>query len=110
MKEKTVSERSSGNIFIRDVWLPKKGDLIEGHTHNYDHTMFFMSGTAKLTMYSTDGKEDRVIKAPADMLVSKDIRHEITALTSDVYFCCVFAHRAIDGSVTDAAETREAYI
>lgn len=110
MNEVTVSERLSGNVFIRDVRLPKKGDAIEGHTHNYDHTMFFMSGKAKLTLHSIDGKEDRIINAPADMLVAKDIRHEITAMTNDVYFCCVFPHRGIDGTVTDQPETREAYI
>jgi quercetin dioxygenase-like cupin family protein len=106
----SITERQSGNVFIRDVRLEKVGDSIPGHTHNYDHTMFFMKGEAKLTVITNESVEESVIKAPADMLIVKNARHAIEALTDDVYFCCVFPHRNREGEVTDEPSTRTAYL
>lgn len=98
-------------MFIRDVRLPQKGDSIPGHTHKYDHTMFFMQGEAKLSITRIDGSvEESMITAPADMLVVKNALHAVEALTDDVYFCCVFPHRNMAGEVTDEPSIRDAYI
>lgn len=110
-QEKSVTERSQGSILIRDCKLPNKGDVIEGHTHKYDHTMFFMSGKAKVTCHTNQGiGEEFEIEAPADMFIDKNIRHEITALTNNVFFCCVFPHRDMTGNVTEKPTVRDAYV
>jgi hypothetical protein len=36
------------------------------------------------------------------MIIRKDHRHKITALTDDVQYYCVFALRDIDGNVSDS--------
>jgi quercetin dioxygenase-like cupin family protein len=94
-------ERASGNIFIRECRLPNAGDVLPFHIHRYDHTMFFMSGRARLRTITEDGSGSIVeLEAPAETLVPKGIKHEITALTDDVMFCCVFPHRDAVGRVT----------
>lgn len=63
--------------------------------------MFFMRGRALLKTITKDGIETRrELEAPFDTLVPKDVKHEITALTDDVLFCCVFPHRDAVGRVT----------
>lgn len=108
--EPTVNERVSGNIFIRDCRLPKVGDMIPCHVHTYDHTMFFMAGKVKVRSIEPNGDEsDRVLEAPIDALVPKGVKHEITALTDDVWFACVFPHRDALGKVTLEPESAQAY-
>jgi quercetin dioxygenase-like cupin family protein len=109
--EAQITERISANIFIREVHLAKKGDSIPGHIHRYDHTMFFMKGKAKLRVIQPDGSETVTeIAAPVDVLVEKQARHEITAVSDNVYFCCVFPHRDMQGNITDEPVTRDAYL
>lgn len=110
LKEITITERQSGNVFIREVKLPSVGDAIPSHCHKYDHTMFFMKGKGKITTTRMDGSiEKSVIAAPADVLVEKGVLHGVEALTSNVYFCCVFPHRDSVGTITDEPTDRIAY-
>lgn len=109
--EISITERHSGNIFIREVKLPQIGDAIPGHVHNYDHTMFFMSGRAMVKTTFADGHvEEAEIEAPSDTLVLKNTLHGVEALTDDVYFCCVFPHRNAAGDVVDQPDSRKAYV
>lgn len=109
--EAVITERRSSNIFIRDVRLKEKGDAIPSHCHNYDHTMFFMKGTGLVTTTRADGSKcEKTITAPDDVLVEKGTLHDVEALTDDVYFCCVFPHRDLQGNVADEPATRDAYL
>lgn len=109
-EEVRTEDRASGDLFIRDVFLPKKGDSIPGHCHNYDHTMFFMKGKATVTVITSKGVGDEYeMESPDTMLVPKGVRHAIKALTDDVRFSCVFNHRDKTGNVTDEASSQAAY-
>lgn len=97
----TTNERASGNIFIRECRLPNEGDVLPFHIHKYDHTMFFMNGRARLRTILENGEGSTLeLEAPTDTLVPKGVKHEITALTDDVLFHCVFPHRDAVGKVT----------
>lgn len=100
-------ERTSGPLFIRPVRLAKSGDAIEGHTHHFDHVTIVLKGTVLVVgSQACDCGVPRILfsetlTAPADLLIQKDVRHAITAVTDDVEFWCVFAHRTPAGEVSD---------
>lgn len=92
-------EHVSGNIFIRPCFLPVKGASIPGHTHNFDHTTFVVSGSIHVRGYK--GTEEKVqdFRAGEHFLVLKDWTHEITALEDETRFYCIYAHRSPQGEV-----------
>ncbi len=106
-------ERASGDLFIRDVCIARDGESIPGHAHKYDHTTFFIRGKVLVRTYTNCCIEE-IIKSPNDpepfLLIPKGIRHEMVALSDDVYFCCVFVHRDSLGRVTTQPDNTEAYI
>lgn len=109
-KPGTVTERRSGNLFIRDCVCEKKGDYIRPHCHTYDHTMFFKRGAATIKELRMDGAEIiKQVRAGDDLLMPAGVRHEIAADTDDVMFSCVFPHRDAVGRVTLEPNDQKAY-
>lgn len=114
MNNKDCKQREevvSGNIFIRPVHLDKTGDVLQGHTHNFDHTSFFVQGDVKLELTTPDGEyiETKEFHAPAFFLIKANVRHQITALTDDVIFWCVYSHRNAQGEIVEETDTYNAY-
>lgn len=108
-----AAEIISGNIFIRPVKLAKAGEQVGGHTHNFDHTTIFLKGTVhiKVTDPSCGCVTECDRTAPGYLLIKADRIHELTALTDDVEFWCVYAHRDANRDVVQVAEGRaEAYV
>lgn len=90
----------SGNIFIRPNKLPKKGDFVGGHEHNFDHTTIVFKGAIHVKANLPNGSViERDFTAPAHVLIRKDVTHEITALADDTEFWCVYSHRTPQGDV-----------
>lgn len=90
----------SGNIFIRPNPLPRKGDAVQGHTHNFDHTTIIFKGAVRIEAEGPNG--ETIVKdfvAPAHALVRADWKHKLTALEDDSVFWCVFSHRTPQGDV-----------
>lgn len=116
----------SGNIFIRPNDLPKAGDKVDGHPHNFDHTTIVYAGKIKVVAHKTlkdengkylkdengqyqkgefiaeheygNGAEDRHV------LIKADVLHEITALEDNTVFWCVYSHRTPQGDVIQKFE------
>lgn len=90
----------SGNIYIRQNVLTEKGDVVEGHKHNFDHTTIVHTGSvhvkAKLPDQSIIEKD---FIAPSHFLVKAEVEHEITALEDNTEFWCVYSHRDPQGRV-----------
>jgi quercetin dioxygenase-like cupin family protein len=96
----TRPEIRSGNIFIRRNPLPKVGDKVDGHTHNFDHTTIVFLGSVRVRATRPDGKiREQVFEAPSHFLVYRDVEHEITALEDNTLFWCVYSHRDPQGRV-----------
>lgn len=97
-----MAEFASGNIFIRKVRL-KKGDVLPGHKHGFDHTTIFFSGAWHVKAKLPTGQlVEHDFHAPNHALIRKDVEHEITCL-EDGEFWCVYAHRTPQGDVVQIA-------
>lgn len=93
-------EWASGNIYIRPNVLPKTGDKINGHKHNFDHTSIVFTGSVHVRGVCPDGRViEQDFHAPSHFLVLKDVEHEITALEDGTTFWCVYSHRSPQGDV-----------
>lgn len=100
-----------GNIFFRPMTFAKKGAMVAGHTHNYDHVTFLWKGSVRLRAWHVsqekDGKiegivTERSFQAPARILIKKDWCHEFTSLEDDTFADCIFALReAATGEIAE---------
>ena len=86
------------NVWVRQKIFTKVGEEIGGHKHKYDHLSILAKGEVQLRV----GEEIKVFKAPTFIVIPKDRVHNVTALTDDVLWYCVFAHRDINGEVFDS--------
>lgn len=88
-----------GNIWVRSNFLAKKGeDNGGGHRHNFDHISLLVQGKI---LVEVDGYESKEFTAPTFIMVKKQHKHKITALTDNTAWFCVFALRDVDGDVTN---------
>lgn len=87
-----------GNIWVRQNIIEKTGDSHPGHTHYFDHVTLLTSGSVSV---SVDDEEPKTFIAPTFIVIRKESKHTITALTDDVNYYCVFALRNIDGEVIE---------
>ena len=93
-----LPEWISGNIFIRPN-RGQAGDVVAGHTHNFDHTTIVFRGSVKVRATFPDGTTmERVFPAASHFLVKADVTHEITFL-EDGEFWCVYSHRDPQGRI-----------
>lgn len=96
----------SGNVFIRPNKLEKAGDKTEGHSHNFDHTTYVVSGRVRVIARNDKGEQiaDRNFGGPDDhgrhFLVKKDVWHEIIALEDKTEYHCIYSHRTPQGEVS----------
>ncbi len=93
-----------GPTGTREMGLMRQCEVREGHTHNYDHTTFVMTGAVQV-FYRKAGedveRESRVYRAPARFAVLANIYHRIVALEPDTEYWCVFSHRDANGLVVE---------
>jgi hypothetical protein len=90
----------SGNVFIRPTKFSRVGEVVEGHKHHFDHTTIVFKGGIHVHATLPNGTViERDFTAPAHFLVKKDVIHEITALTDDAEFWCIYSHRNAQGDV-----------
>lgn len=88
----------SGNIFVRPN-AGVEGDVVAGHTHNFDHTTLFQRGRFAVKATYPDGRVlQREFTAPDFCLIRAEVTHEIRFL-EDGEFWCVYAHRDPQGRV-----------
>jgi len=92
-------EWASGNIYIRP--MPRNaGEVIEGHTHNFDHTTIFFKGRWLVKAMLPDGEViEREFAAPSHCLIKAEVVHHLTALEDGSEAWCVYAHRDPQGEV-----------
>lgn len=99
----SLPEWISGNIFIRPN-PGKAGDVIGGHTHNFDHTTIVFRGAVKVEATTPDGRvRVQEFRAPAHFLVKAEVKHEITFL-EDGEFWCVYSHRDPQARISEVYE------
>lgn len=101
------TEIISGNIFIRPVKLLNKGDFVQGHKHNFDHTTIVFKGSilikqnnGKEQNFYSPGNPNKQSDDSSHALICKDTEHLITALEDNTIFWCVYSHRTPQGEVS----------
>lgn len=98
----------SGNIFIREMALEKKGDVVKGHTHNFDHTTYVVRGSVLIESLNPNGSvKQKVVKKAEEghnwVLIKADVKHRITALEDNCMAHCIYAHRTPQGDVVQTS-------
>lgn len=94
----------SGNIFVREMRFIKAGDVVGGHTHNFDHTTYVIRGCLKIeSLNSDDTVKKTVIKKAVEgknwVLIKAGVKHRITALEDDSMGHCIYSHRNQQGEI-----------
>lgn len=102
-------EYQSGNIFMREMPFKTAGEVVEGHTHNFDHTTYVVRGSIKIEFLNADGSvKQTAIKRAIDghnwVLIKAEVCHRITALEDNTIAHCIYAHRNPQGEVVQVYE------
>lgn len=94
----------SGNVFIRPMLFEKKGDVVNGHTHNFDHTTYVPRGGLRFELLDAAGNVARstdkwAAEGHNHVLIRAGACHRITALEDGSLGHCIYAHRNPQGDV-----------
>ena len=97
-------EYVSGNIYIREMEFEKAGNVVEGHTHNFDHTTYIVRGSVLIESLNEDGSVKNSIIKKASMghnwvLIKAEVKHRLTALEDNSMGHCIYSHRNGDSEI-----------
>jgi hypothetical protein len=87
--KKTTSVVS--NVWIKQIEFEKKGDIMEGHRHIFDHQHLLTSGKVRVTV----GDTFREYEAPKILFIPRDTLHSIEAISDTAVGYCI--HPIRDG-------------
>ena len=98
----------SGSIMIRVMGEGgeglKKGDVVGGHTHAFDHTSIFFCGKWHVRKWTPEGalEHDFEREGPFHLLIEAEARHAFTFLGGAPigWAYCVYSHRTPQGEVS----------
>lgn len=93
----------AGNLYVRPN-LMAKGQIIEGHAHNFDHMSYCTHGAVRVSVLDAEGAvtATRVVAARERhnwVLIRAGVCHRIEALEDGTKFDCIYAHREPGGDV-----------
>lgn len=83
------------NLFSKQMWFVKAGDIEHGHTHQHDHLTLLAAGKLRVTV---DGRVTE-FTAPTMIYIRADKNHELVALEDNTVAYCIHALR--DGPGVD---------
>lgn len=98
-------EYVQGNILIRPAMhMAAAGAVVEGHSHNFDHTTYVVRGAVHFERLNDEGEVvNSVVKRALDgynfVLIKAGVKHRLTALEDDTIAHCIYAHRTPQGEV-----------
>jgi len=82
------------NMFVRQMHFKSKGDIEQGHKHNFDHLTLLASG--KLLVEVNDDITEYT--APTMIYINKDVMHKLTALEDNTVAYCIHGLRDLEKS------------
>ena len=108
-----MATREIGGIFVRDMNLGKKGEIIKGHAHAFDHCSMCVYGIARIdpcdleegiwvpkpergAIYAAP-QHAQTIEQVAWANIPKGVAHQITCLMDGTYFWCVYPRDKVAG-------------
>lgn len=81
------------NLFSKQIYFTKAGDVEVGHKHQFDHLTLLAHGKLKVTV----NNESTVFTAPYMIYIKKDVIHELEALEDETVAYCIHALRDGEG-------------
>lgn len=96
MAEAVIAINCVANLFARQMYFVKEGDIERGHTHPFDHLTLLAHGSLSVTV---EGKTTE-FKAPHMIYIHAEKQHELVALEDDTVAYCIHALRT-GGRVED---------
>lgn len=97
-----MAVRNYGPIMCRDNHLAKKGDVIDGHKHTFDHVTIVISGAVHVRGLLPGGKtKEGEFRAGQIITILKDVDHLITATEDNTLILCVYSHRTANGEIVE---------
>jgi quercetin dioxygenase-like cupin family protein len=81
------------NLFSRQMYFKKAGDLEHGHTHPFDHLTLLAAGSMRVTVNG----ETTDFKAPHMIYIKAEHNHELVALEDNTVAYCIHALRSGNG-------------
>jgi len=92
-----------GNIWVREMIFPHKGDIKRGHRHQFDHLHFVAKGKVNIQIKDANdniiGEEEHV--AGDWIKVPKEVYHSVIALEDNSVGYCIQALRDEQGEVME---------
>lgn len=82
------------NVWVKMMTFAKTGDYIPGHLHTFDHLTLLSKGSVEVLVNGQTSE----FSAPALILITKDTKHQITALEPGTIISCIHALRGGDVS------------
>jgi len=73
------------NLWVKQMHFEAAGDVMQGHSHKFDHPTLVAHGSVKVTV---DGVSS-VFKAPHIIFIAKDKLHTIEALEPGTIAYCI---------------------
>lgn len=105
-----------GPLALRHFSLEKPCQENQGHTHNYDHVTFVLSGAVRV-FYCKPGESEETSKdfrhndEQSYFLVLAGVEHRIKALEPNTRYACVYAHFDHEGvAVQEYVGAEAAYV
>ncbi len=98
-------ELKSGNILIRPMLaLQDKGAVVDGHTHNFDHTTYCVRGSFLIEKLDDEGNvvKSMTVTAGNWVLIVAGVKHRLTSLEAGTIGHCIYSHR--DPQTTDVVQ------
>lgn len=92
------------NVYCRLMNFLKKGDVEEGHSHDYDHGTLLAKGKLLVEKFDDDRNviASKVFTAPTFLFIEKDVAHRLTAMEDNTVATCIHALRSIDEDILDS--------
>lgn len=91
------------NVFSRMMHFKNKGDVEQGHKHNYDHATLVSRGSVLVEMLDDNGnvEHSKVFNSPDMIFINKNKYHKLTSLEEETVCVCIHAIRSVDEEIVD---------
>jgi hypothetical protein len=91
------------NVYCRLMNFLKKGDVEEGHFHDYDHGTLLATGKVLVEKFDADRNviASKIFTAPTFLFIEKDVAHRLTAMEDNTVATCIHALRSITDDILD---------
>lgn len=85
---------TADGVFIKQMHLAKRGNIVPQHVHEYDHHTMLAHGAVRVWIDKKNGKD---YLAPAGIFIEAGKQHTFLALQDDTVLYCI--HKLHDGEV-----------